>query len=114
MRKLAAAAVTIALLTAPAYAQFSAGGNPDEGKRTRLHVGSGAPYSDYRDAYRFGWESAGAGYESFDAAEKDLSSKWNHARGNSRLDWADAKDAVRDSWHRVERAIPGDADGDGR
>ena len=81
---------------------------------TRPYVKAGAPYSDYRDAYRFGWESAGAGYESFDAAEKDLSSKWNDARGNSRLNWADAKDAVRDSWHRVERAIPGDADGDGR
>ena len=81
---------------------------------TRPYVKAGAPYSDYRDAYRFGWESAGSDYESFDAAEKDLANWWKDARGNSRLDWADAKHAVRDSWHRVERAIPGDADGDGR
>ena len=81
---------------------------------SRPYVTAGAPYSDYQDAYRFGWESVGTGYDSFDAAERDLAAKWDHSRGNSRLAWDDAKDAVRDSWHRVERAIPGDADGDGR
>ena len=81
---------------------------------SRPYVKAGAPYSDYQDAYRFGWESVGTDYDSFDAAERDLSAKWQDARGNSRLDWNGAKDAVRDSWHRVERAIPGDADRDGR
>jgi hypothetical protein len=28
--------------------------------------------------------------------------------------WNDAKHAVRDGWHRVEEALPGDADRDGR
>jgi hypothetical protein len=28
--------------------------------------------------------------------------------------WNDAKQAVRAGWHRVERAMPGDADNDGR
>jgi hypothetical protein len=28
--------------------------------------------------------------------------------------WDDAKHATRAAWHRVERAVPGDADGDGR
>ena len=27
--------------------------------------------------------------------------------------WEKAKQATRDAWHRVERALPGDADGDG-
>lgn len=81
---------------------------------SRPCVRPGAPYTDYQDAYRFGWESAGAGYDSFDAAESDLSTRWGTARGKSRLAWEDAKDAVRDGWHRVERAIPGDADRDGR
>ena len=81
---------------------------------SRPYVRNGAPYTDYQDAYRFGWESASAGYDSFDAAEPDLATKWRDARGSSRLEWQDAKDAVRDSWHRVERAIPGDADRDGR
>ena len=35
-------------------------------------------------------------------------------KGKSRLNWEEAKDASRAAWHRVERAIPGDADGDGR
>ncbi len=78
---------------------------------SRPYVRDGAPYTDYQDAYRFGWESAGAGYHSFDAAEPDLERKWREARGTSRLEWQDAKAAVRDSWYRVERAIPGDADG---
>jgi hypothetical protein len=30
------------------------------------------------------------------------------------LAWTDAKGAVRDAWHGVERILPGDADGDGR
>jgi hypothetical protein len=81
---------------------------------SRPYVRDGAPYTDYREAYRFGWESAGAGYSSFEAAEPDLATKWRDTRGASRLDWDDARHAVRDSWHRVERAIPGDADGDGR
>lgn len=81
---------------------------------SRPYVRPGALYTDYKDAYRFGWESAGAGYDNFDAAEPDLQHKWTTARGDSRLEWKDARDAVRDSWHRVERAIPGDADGDGR
>ena len=39
-------------------------------------------------------------------------------RGESRLTWERAKEATRDSWNRlgnaVERAMPGDSDGDGR
>jgi hypothetical protein len=35
-------------------------------------------------------------------------------RGASRLSWDQAKHASRAAWHRVERAIPGDLDRDGR
>jgi len=28
--------------------------------------------------------------------------------------WSEAKGAVKDAWHGVERALPGDADRDGR
>ena len=80
---------------------------------TRPYVRPGRPYGDYRDAYRFGAESYGR-YDTFDAAERDLSQRWNEFRGESRLAWEDVKDAVRDGWHRVERKLPGDADGDGR
>ncbi len=81
---------------------------------SRPYVKWGAPYTDYQDAYRFGWESVGNGYASFDAAEPHLESKWDAVKTNSRLGWTDAVHAVRDGWHRVEKAIPGDSDGDGR
>lgn len=84
-----------------------------ENYSSRPYVRPGAPYSDYQDAYRFGGQSAGS-YDSFDTAEEELSRRWNTARGESRLAWEDAKDAVRDGWHRVERKLPGDADRDGR
>ena len=35
-------------------------------------------------------------------------------KANSSLAWNEAKSATRDAWHRVEHALPGDADGDGR
>ncbi len=81
---------------------------------SRPYVKPGTPYADYQDAYRYGGESMGVGHATFDAAAPDLERNWDKARKNSRLGWGEAKDAVRDGWHRVEKAIPGDADGDGR
>ena len=46
--------------------------------------------------------------------ENDLSRDWEKTKGASRLTWERAKDATKDAWHSVERAIPGDADKDGR
>ncbi len=82
---------------------------------TRPYVASGSTYDDYRDAYRYGGESAASRtYRTFDEAETSLEAGWDQARAKSRLAWRDAREAVRDGWHRVERALPGDADGDGR
>jgi hypothetical protein len=82
---------------------------------TRPYVTSGADYDVYRPAYRYGWE-APARYRgrAFDDVEDDLRSGWESSRDNSKLSWDSAKGAIRDGWHRVERAIPGDADHDGR
>ena len=44
----------------------------------------------------------------------ELERKWEATKGNSRLAWNDAKYAVKDGWHYVERALPGDFDRDGR
>jgi hypothetical protein len=70
---------------------------------------------DYRPAYEHGWSSRSK-YQgrSFDDAEADLARDWESNRGRSRLSWDKAKLATRDAWHRVERAVPGDADRDGR
>ena len=76
---------------------------------------SGYDYKDYGPAYKLGYEGRGryAG-RSFDQAEAELASDWEATKGESRLAWNDAKSATRAAWHRVERAMPGDADNDGR
>lgn len=77
----------------------------------------GYSYDDYAPAYRTGytgWERAKASGETFDTYEPKLRSEFERNKGNSRLDWEEAKGATRAAWHRVERAMPGDADKDGR
>lgn len=83
-----------------------------ENYSSRPYVQPGAEYSDYESAYRYGGASRARGTSDWD--EASLEAGWDGARENSRLKWAEAKDAVRDGWHRVERAVPGDADRDGR
>jgi hypothetical protein len=36
------------------------------------------------------------------------------SRGTSKLSWNKAKKASRDAWDRIERALPGDSDRDGK
>jgi hypothetical protein len=74
-----------------------------------------ASFDDYQPAYQYGWEARGrANKQSWGQSERDLGAGWDKARGKSKLDWEKAKHAARDAWDRVERALPGDADGDGR
>ena len=79
------------------------------------YVKPGADYKTYQTAYRYGWE-ASQRYpgRSFDAVEPVLKRMWDKYRHTSSQTWEEAKAATRDAWHRVERAVPGDADGDGR
>ena len=72
-------------------------------------------YDDYSPAYRLGYEAyGGRTARSFNEVEPQLKDRWASAKGKSRLEWENAKNAVQAGWHRVERALPGDADGDGR
>ncbi len=83
--------------------------------RTRPYYESGVAYDEYGPAYRYGWESRQRYQDRrFEDVESDLERDWNRAKGQSHLSWDKAKHATRDAWHRVERAMPGDADGDGR
>ena len=89
-----------------------------ENYSSRSYVNPDATYDDYRPAYRFGVNS----YSKIPVVHSTTwtvsCQNWDSARGNSKLPWAHAKHAVRDSWHRVsdrvERAIPGDSDRDGK
>ena len=72
-------------------------------------------YEEYAPAYKLGYESRDK-YpgQTFDQAQGQLENQWDQTRGTSSLEWNDAKHATKAAWHRVERAVPGDADGDGR
>lgn len=49
-----------------------------------------------------------------DEVESELERGWDKARAASKLTWQQAKHATRDAWERVEGAIPGDSDNDGK
>lgn len=86
-----------------------------ENYRNEDYVDSDLGYDHYEPAYRTGYTGAGkyAG-RSFDDAESDLERDYADTKGASQVEWEKAKHATRAAWHRVERALPGDADGDGR
>jgi hypothetical protein len=74
-------------------------------------------YDDYGPAYRTGYEGYSRYYgtgKRYDDVEPELRSNWNQAKGKSRLEWEKAKMASKSAWDRVERAMPGDADHDGK
>ena len=79
------------------------------------YYSTGREWSDYQPAYRYGYDTYGEYRgQRFEDVEDRLERNWNEAKADSRLAWAEAKDAVRDGWHHIERAMPGDADLDGR
>ena len=86
-----------------------------ENYRSRGYVAKDAGYETYQPAYRAGYEGR-TKYpgKSFEEAETDLQRDYEKSKGTSNLEWNKAKVATKDAWHRVERALPGDADGDGR
>ncbi|HVF35230.1 MAG TPA: hypothetical protein VND91_07890 [Candidatus Saccharimonadia bacterium] len=72
-------------------------------------------WTDYEPAYKLGYDSYSTYRgKDFDTVDSELERKWEATKGNSKLAWNEAKYAVKDGWHYVERALPGDADGDGR
>ena len=89
-----------------------------ENYRDRPYTSGGA-YDDFGPAYGYGVNAYTANRgRRFEDVEDDLSDNWDSARGTSRLDWQGARLATRDAWDRlsdkVERAVPGDSDRDGK
>ncbi len=89
--------------------------------RSRPYV-EGATYEEFGPAYAYGVTTfdryEGATGRRFEDVEGDLERDWDSAKGKSSLEWNRAKHATRDAWNRlsdrVERAIPGDSDRDGK
>lgn len=76
---------------------------------------AGRKFGDYEGAYRTGYEGYGRyGDKGFDQVENELKSDYERTKGTSQLAWDNAKDAVKAAWHRVARAMPGDAGNGGR
>ena len=86
----------------------------DSYKRAPYFV-SGSEWRDYEPAYKYSYDAYGKhDGKAFEEVQDTLERNWDAAKGNSRLAWAEAKSAVREGWHHIERKMPGDADGDGR
>lgn len=72
---------------------------------SRPYATAGSPYENYADAYRYGWESQARHQgKSFDQVESTLKQDWEKAKGESKLAWEIAKQAVRDSWERIAKS----------
>ena len=83
--------------------------------RTAPYYSTGRDWSDYQPAYQYGYDTYSQHRgQRFDDVESQLERDWDSSKSRSRLAWNEARGAVRDGWHHIERAMPGDADRDGR
>lgn len=90
-------------------------GNFQNSYRDAPYYSAGREWNDYEPAYKYGYDTYGQYRgQKFEDVESKLEQNWDSTRANSRLAWPEAKGAVKDGWHHIERAMPGDADGDGR
>lgn len=86
-----------------------------ENYNREAYYDNASSYDDYGPAYRSGYTGfAESGGRTFDESEPQLKTAWEKTKQGSRLTWDKAKHASRAAWDRVERALPGDSDGDGK
>ena len=78
----------------------------------RPYIKAGESYETYKPAYQYGWQARMMhGDRKWTEVERDLERGWAESRGNSKLEWADAKHATRDAWDRIGPPIGADPDG---
>jgi len=69
-------------------------------------------YDDYAPAYRTGYEGRGRYVgKRFEDVETELESSYVSGRGQSRLEWSQARPATRAAWDRADRATVASAHG---
>jgi len=72
------------------------------------HYVSGCVWSDYRPAYRLGFDAYFSNHgRGFDEVESALARSWEAIKDSSTLSWRQARDAVRDGWQFVASAVSG-------
>lgn len=71
------------------------------------YYSAGREWLDYEPAYRYGYERfLNCCGRRFEEVEADLARDWSGHRASSRLHWSEAREAVRDGWHHIERSLP--------
>jgi len=76
-----------------------------ENYATRANVPDGSTFSDFAPAFSFGIAArTHHPGRTFDVIEAELRAGWPMARGDSRLDWTEARPAVYDAWSREDSA----------
>jgi len=78
---------------------------------TRTYAaGSKYGWADYEPAFRLGYQGYpdyhGRGFED---VEPEFAQRWNETRGESHLDWIEARHATRDAYERLRTAFERDA-----
>jgi hypothetical protein len=72
-----------------------------ENYQSRPYVAAGSSYDDYGPAYEFGERARHRFADAnFNDVEAELAAGWGEARRNSKLEWEQARHAVRDAWDR--------------
>lgn len=75
----------------------------EDNYHTRPYLVKGHDFSSYRAAYRSGINGyiASRPNTSFESLEPSLRNNWNIARGDSKLEWEEARHAARDAFSRL-------------
>jgi uncharacterized protein (TIGR02284 family) len=68
---------------------------------------TGRPYDDYAPAYKLGYLGRAERGADFDAVEPALAAEWSSRRGDSSLDWPQARPATRAAWDRADETYYG-------
>jgi hypothetical protein len=76
-----------------------------ENHQKQSYAAADRPYDFYRQAYRYGYEASFTyGRRSWDEeVESDLARGWPQARAESKAEWAQVCDAVKDAYTRAGR-----------
>lgn len=80
--------------------------------RDAPYYSTGRHWRDYAPAYRYGHHARDAHPdERFEEVESQLAREWPRCRAESRLQWAEARGAVRDAWQRHDHDASHGPDG---
>ena len=74
--------------------------------RRRPYYEPGTPYEHYEPGFRYGWQSAiGEQFagRNFEDSESELEQSWDALHGENAREWEEAREMVKDAWHRARK-----------